>query len=59
MVGMIWVASIAFGTLAADVLKRTKWWVGAIVTTLLGPLGFALIALDVATYREAPGVSGS
>lgn len=49
---LVWFGGVAVGALLGAVLPRTHWWVGAVSCAMLGPLGFALIALDVATYRE-------
>jgi hypothetical protein len=49
---VIWLGSIALGVLVAAISPRTKWWVGALSTVTLGPVGLVLIAVDAATYRE-------
>lgn len=49
---LVWVSSVAIGAFIGAVLPRTHWWVGAVSCAILGPLGLALIAIDVATYRE-------
>ena len=49
---LVWLASIALWSLLAALLPKTRWWVGTISGVTLGPLGVALVAVDVATYRE-------
>lgn len=52
---LIWLASIALAVAWASTSHKSKWWVGLIGGIALGPLGVALVWLDVATYR--PGVT--
>lgn len=49
----IWAVSVVAGVLCGALTRRSKWWVGLILTVALGPLGLVLLAVDVATWRPA------
>lgn len=54
---LIWTASIAVGTIWGAASGHTTWWVGAISTVVLGPIGLLLIAADVVSSRRKGAVS--